>query len=141
MSAARAVGVFAVSIVLLFACEPSKATAQRRPSRATARQLVLEAYEPPSQQKRVVATNPSKQVITRTIRDLRWSDITFVVLRLDDRNWIEASGSRSDGFSVKFARNGKERVSESAPTLDEIVALFQSYVANDGRWERMVKWQ
>jgi hypothetical protein len=80
-------------------------------------------------------------VIARTIRDLRWSDITFVVLRLDERNRIEGSGSRSDGFSVKVARNGKERVSESAPTLEEIVALFQSYAANDGRWERMIKWQ
>jgi hypothetical protein len=62
MSPVPAFGVFALSMVLLLACTCSEATAQRRTSGATAqRHLVLETYEPPSQQKRVVATNPSKR--------------------------------------------------------------------------------
>ena len=122
-------------------CAPSE-TGRREPTLPAAeRRLVLEVYEPPHHQTKLVVREPDDQTIEETIRGLSWSDITFVVLKADEQNWIEGSGSHKDDFSARFARGGREYVSQGRPTLEEIAELLKSYRAGDGRWERMLTWQ
>ena len=93
---------------------------------------------------RVVSTNPDVVTIDRIVRGLPWSDITFVVLRKDETNYIEGSGSLnpSDGLSARYVENGVEHVSRQAPeSLRVIVALLASYRSGDGKWRTMIEWE
>ena len=105
--------------------------------------MSLEIAEPPDNVERVTARDPDAATIARTVHKLAWDPITFVVLKVDEDNWMEGSGSRdpTDGFSARVMLDGEERVSSRAPeSLDEIIALLQSYRAGDGRWREMIEW-
>ena len=105
--------------------------------------LILEVHAPPNYHPREISRNPNLAMVEQTVRDLSWSDITFVVLKADDNNWIEASGSLNpqDGLSARYMADGKEHVSAQAPkSLDEIITLLQSYCARDGRWQELIEW-
>ena len=105
--------------------------------------MILEVHEPPEDGPREISKSPDAALIDKTVRGLSWSDITFVVLKVDDNNWIEGSGSLNpqDGLSARYMKNGKEHVSAHAPrSLDEIVSLLQSYRAGNGRWQNLIDW-
>ena len=105
--------------------------------------LVLEVHDPPDWKPREVAADPDAATVERTVRGLPWSDITFVVLRKDEENYFEASGSLSpgDGFSATYVEDGVEHLSREAPaSLDAVVALLESYRSGDGRWRTMIAW-
>ena len=105
--------------------------------------MTLEVAAPPDNTERVTARDPDAATIARTVHDLAWDPITFVILKVDDDNWMEGSGSRdpSDGLSAKVTLDGEERVSSYAvDSLEEMVALLQSYRAGDGRWREMIEW-
>jgi hypothetical protein len=104
--------------------------------------MVLEVQEMSEDQPREIKRLDAA-IIEKTVKELSWSDITFVVLKVDDKNWIEGSGSLKprDGLSARYMKNGTEHVSTKAPkTLHEIVALLQSYHAGDGRWQDLLDW-
>ncbi|MFN2564934.1 MAG: hypothetical protein ABR499_07995 [Gemmatimonadaceae bacterium] len=106
--------------------------------------MTLVVAEPPGYEERAVAVDPDAETIERAVKGLAWSDITFVFLKVDDRNWIEGSGSLNpvDGLSAKFMDDGAEWVSSRPPTsLDEIISLLQSYRAGDGRWQKLIEWE
>ena len=106
--------------------------------------MLLVVHEPPGHEARVVATNPDAAEIATTIKTMPWSDLTFVVLRTDENNWIEGSGSLKpeDGLSARYMVNGEEHVAAQAPSsLDELVALLQSYSKGDGRWQQLIEWR
>lgn len=105
--------------------------------------VVLEVFDPPDWKPREVATDPDAETIARTVRGLPWSDITFVVLRKDEKNYFEASGSLDpgDGFSATYVEDGVEHLSREAPeSLDVVVALLGSYRSDDGKWRTMIAW-
>jgi hypothetical protein len=105
--------------------------------------LTLEILEPNEREERVVAKNPDSAVIKNTVESLKWSGITFVILKRDSKNWIEGSGSLrpEDGLSARYSEDGVEHVSARAPvSLAEIVDLLQSYRSGDGRWRTMMEW-
>ena len=105
--------------------------------------MTLAVSESPACEERVVAQDPDGAAIERAVRGLSWADITFVVLKVDERNWIEGSGSLdpTDGLSAKVVNDGEERVSRHPPrSLEEIILLLQSYRAGDGRWKEMIDW-
>lgn len=113
-------------------------------SKEAEQHLVLEVHEPPNHAPRIVATNPDATAIKRAIEGLKWDDITFVVLKYDDDNWIEGSGSLrpDDGLSARYVEGGNEYISARPPeSLDEIVRLLESYRSGDGRWRAMIEWQ
>ena len=65
--------------------------------------MILEVHEPPALQPREISKNPDLALIEKTVKSLPWSEITFVVLKIDEKNWIEGSGSLdpTDGLSAK----------------------------------------
>jgi hypothetical protein len=105
--------------------------------------LTLQVLEPNEREERVVAKNPDSVVIKNTVESLKWSGITFVILKRDSKNWIEGSGSLrpEDGLSARYSEDAVEHVSARAPvSLGEIVDLLQSYRSGDGRWRTMMEW-
>jgi hypothetical protein len=105
--------------------------------------MILEVHELSANQPREISKNPDAALIDKSVRGLAWSEITFVVLKVDDNNWIEGSGSLNpeDGLSARYMKDGKEHVSARAPvSLDEIIALLQSYRSGDGRWQKLIEW-
>lgn len=105
--------------------------------------MILEVHEPPDYRPREVSKSPDLALIEKTVKGLAWSDITFVILKVDDNNWIEGSGSLkpTDGLSARYLKDGKEHVSARAPkSLDEIISILQSFHSGDGRWQKMIDW-
>jgi len=105
--------------------------------------MILEIHEPPEYEPREISKNADAAMIRKTVRDLSWSDVTFVVLKIDDKNFIEGSGSLKpeDGLSARYMKDGKEHVSKGAPkSLDEIVLLLLSYQAGNNTWLEMIDW-
>src|SRR5262245_38512294 len=66
--------------------------------------MILEVHAPPDNLPREISRSPDPGLIEKTVRSLPWSDITFVVLKIDDKNWIEGSGSLNpeDGLSASY---------------------------------------
>ena len=113
-----------------------------RPHGPAAR-MTLEIFEPPSHKPHEVATDPDAEILERTFRSLAWSAMTFVVLRKDELNCMEASGSLDpgDGLSGSYTEDGIEHVLEEPPaTLELLLDLLRSYRAGDERWRTMVAW-
>jgi hypothetical protein len=103
--------------------------------------MTLEVAEAPSHEERVVAQNPDAEAIGRVARQLSWSDVTFVVLRIDDENWMETSGSSKDGFSAKITLAGETWISSRPPeSLDEMITLLVSYRNGDNAWQDLIEW-
>jgi len=131
----------AFSLVFMLGCgDKSERT---HPVRLKDVPMILEISKPPGNLPREISKNPDQVLIEKTVRELAWSDITFVVLKIDDKNWIEGSGSLNprDGLSARYMKDGKEHVSTRAPkSLDEIIALLQSYRCGDGRWQKLIDW-
>jgi hypothetical protein len=105
--------------------------------------MTLEVFESENGQSKVVATNPDLKTIETVIRGLSWKEITFVTLKIDEQNHLEASGilNPEDGLCAIVTQNGVSRFARPVPErLDQIVALLQSYRNGDGRWEKMFRW-
>jgi hypothetical protein len=105
--------------------------------------MVLEVLETAGGKQQVVAANPDAETIARVVQGLSWSDITFVVLKKDENNYLEGSGSfnPNDGLSATYMEDGVEHVSRYSPkSLQVIVALLTSYRSGDGKWRTMIEW-
>ncbi len=103
---------------------------------------VLELYPPPSNKLVVVSESPTRDLIVSTVQAQSWKDITFVVLRLDEANRFEISGSLEEGLSALCSENGQERVSATGPaSLGEATDLLLSYLASDDRWRTSIGWE
>jgi hypothetical protein len=106
--------------------------------------MILEVHEPPEYVPLVVATDPDRMTIETVVRSLAWADITFVILKIDDNNWIEGSGSLSpqDGLSARYMEDGQEFVSSRPPdSLQEIIDLLDSFRLQDGRGKNLIGWE
>ena len=105
--------------------------------------MILELYAPPDNDVQVISTTPDEALLTSTVKSQEWADITFVVLKRDDANWFEVSGSLNpeDGLSARYSENGEEHVSARAPeSLDEGLSLLLSYFRDDRRWRQAIAW-
>jgi hypothetical protein len=97
--------------------------------------------DPPDSKVRSIATDPDNALIASTVLSLEWSDITFVVLEIDDANCMCVSGSFSDGFFADYRECGTVHVSDRAPeSLEEMIALLQSYRHGGERWRDLIEW-
>lgn len=105
--------------------------------------MILELYSPPAAERQVVSEAADAVSVEATIRGQPWDDITFVVLKVDERNWFEVSGSLKpeDGLSARYFEDGVEHVSDGAPeSLDVCVSLMLSYLRADDRWREDIGW-
>jgi hypothetical protein len=97
--------------------------------------------DPPKCDVRMIGTDPDDDLITSTVLGLEWSDITFVVLEIDERNCMCVSGSFPDGFAALYSEGGKEHVSDRPlESLDEMIALLRSYRQWDDEWRELIGW-
>jgi hypothetical protein len=95
--------------------------------------------DPPQCDVRPIATDPDADLIASTVLGLEWSDITFVVMERDRKNCLCVSGSFPHGFCTDYTENGAHQVSDRAPeSLEEMIALLQSYRRGDEKWREMV---
>jgi hypothetical protein len=109
------------------------------PARGTT--MTLEVAAPPDHQEKVVARDADAESIDRVMRQLSWDDITFVVLKADEDNWMETSGSATDGFSARITLDGETWVSRRPPeSLEEMIALLVSYRNGDNAWQDVMEW-
>ena len=105
--------------------------------------VTLEIYAPPANERRIEAVDPDARKLAKTFARLAWQDITFCVLRRDDENAMEISGSAGShiGLSARVWENGEEYVADRGPeTLDECLALLESYRCSDDRWRTAIGW-
>lgn len=113
---------------------------ERSPLEKTA--MTLELYAPPDNQVSIVSDVATQRQIADTIEDQPWSDITFLVLKRDEDNWFEVSGSTSAGFSARYMADGREFVSSRAPdSIAEMCILMTSYLEEDGKWKTAIGWE
>ena len=105
--------------------------------------MQLEQFEMATGESKLISTDPTEQIILDTINNLSWNDLTFVILKIDDDNLMEGSGSLnpSDGLSARYLENGQEHVSSSAPeSLQIIYDLLASYLVGDNTWRHIIDW-
>jgi hypothetical protein len=121
--------------------ERGVSTAGERNERRASASIGLVVYEPPDHEPRVVAEKPNLAQLQETIQGMKWTDITFVVVRRDEDNWIEFSGSTEDGFSARYMEEGQEYVISQAPasTVDG-VTLLGLYLRGDDGWRTDYEW-
>jgi hypothetical protein len=90
----------------------------------------------------MIGTDPDDDLIASTVLGLEWSDITFVVLELDDRNYMCVSGSFPDGFSAHYRVGGQERVCDRPPeSLEEMISVLRSFRDGDYEWRDLLGWE
>ncbi len=105
--------------------------------------MILELSPPPTNDPIILSDSPTRELVASTIQGQPWSEITFIVLRRDEANWFEISGSLdpNDGLSARYSENGQEMVSATAPgTLEEASGLMLSYFDADDRWRQAIGW-
>ncbi|MBW3565805.1 MAG: hypothetical protein KY459_13900 [Acidobacteria bacterium] len=105
--------------------------------------MILELYPPPANERVVLAENATREDVVSAIFDRDWNEITFVVLKADDDDWFEISGSIQpfDGLSARVMESGEEKVSARAPrSLEEAAALMTSYLEGDNHWRVKIPW-
>lgn len=113
------------------------------PKRLLAATVKLEMLQGAMQAEQMIAENPTDEEIARLVHGMAWDEISFVIVKLDEANWLDGSGSLkpADGLSAMCEIEGQQFVTVEAPqSLDEIVALLQSFNRKDGNWRTMVKW-
>ncbi len=53
----------------------------------------------------LVCTVPTKEIVSEVIRKVDWNDISFIQIVFDVNNWIEVSGSHSDGYCSIYKKS------------------------------------
>jgi hypothetical protein len=105
--------------------------------------IVLTVVEAPAMQPREIATNPTAEVVERTVRSLSWAVMTFVTLERGDQS-LTASGSLdpSDGLSASYTDDGTEHLAaEPLRDLNTVVRLLRAYATGDSAWRTMIAWE
>jgi len=122
--------------------QPADESRDAAPGERPAMSLLLAS--PPECRETVVSGTPTPELISSTVQSQPWKELTFVILQVDERNWIEVSGSLAPGvgLSARYMQKGKEYVSARPPaSLREGEALLLSYLAGDDRWRTMIAWE
>lgn len=131
-----------ISFLIFLGC--TSANKDSRFANNQERQLILELHSPTEYEAIIISETPHTINIDSAVKAQPWKDITFIVLKADEQNLIELSGSLNpaDGLSARFFEDGNEYISKRAPkSLDEGVELLISYLQNDGKWKKMISWE
>ena len=92
---------------------------------------------------RVHSVDPDATQVAAVVRSVDWSRFATVMMWKAEQEFLEISGSlrAEDGLSATFMEGETEKVSSSAPSLDEAISLLQSYAAGDSRYKTLVVWE
>ena len=113
------------------------------PSNLRSRPTRLLLVKMPDGQVEEIAQEASPEQISTLVKSEAWRTITFVVIQIDENNWLECSGSLrpEDGLSARYCVEGEEYVACRAPdSLDMCINLLVSYNQKDNRWLNMIEW-
>jgi len=103
--------------------------------------LSLILFPPPDNEPVLLADTPDAEAVRRAVTEQKWGEITFLLLKADEENWLEVSGSLEDGFSARYREHGKEWIANAPPAFpQETMQLLVSYLKRDDRWRTMVGW-
>ena len=87
---------------------------------------------------------PTNELIAKSIESLTGEGDSFAILAVAPQQYIQTQGDPRSGFILEY-RNGSadEHYSCSNRQLsaERVVWAFQSYLANDGRWQAELDWQ
>jgi hypothetical protein len=98
--------------------------------------MTLDLQPPPKYERQVLSYDPTPEIVARAVRSQRWDDLTYLVLRKDEENWLSVSGYLPDHFAAFVQVGGKETAIDKAPqSMEEMTALLQSYLADDKAWK------
>jgi hypothetical protein len=92
---------------------------------------------------RVHTVEPDATKIDSVVRAVNWSGFATVMMWKAEQEFLEISGSlrAEDGLSATYMEGETEKVSSTAPSLDEAISLLQSYAARDSRYKTLIKWE
>lgn len=105
--------------------------------------MILVLYPPPDNEPITISTAPNEQIVISSVKAQPWDDITFIILKIDEKNWLEVSGSLKPevGLSARYTEAGVEHVSKRAPEdLNECIKLLSSYLRGDDKWRKDIPW-
>jgi len=105
--------------------------------------MVLIVAESPDFEEKIVANSPTPELLESTVQSLAWSDITFVILKKNEQDWLELSGSLdpSDGLSMRYFDSTGEFVSDRAPSsLKEGTTVLKKYLLDNPEWKKTYNW-
>jgi len=86
----------------------------------------------------------SDRQIEESIRSLTGDGDSFAILARADQVYIQTSGDPRNGFVLEYREGSEEEhYSCSTPdlTAEQIIRMFQSYLADDDKWRSEFEWQ
>lgn len=91
---------------------------------------------------RVHSVEPDAAKVATVVRSVNWSGFATVMMWKGEQEFLEISGSlrAEDGLSATYMEGETEKVSRTAPTLDEAISLLQSYASGDSRYKSLIEW-
>lgn len=107
-----------------------------------ARMSLLVGQEPDFEL-RVRTVDPDAVQVAAVMRSVDWSRFATVMMWKAEQEFLEISGSlrAEDGLSAIYMEGDTEKVSSTAPSLDEAITLLQSYAAGDSVYKMLVEWE
>lgn len=92
---------------------------------------------------RVHSVEPDPATVDSVVRAVHWSGFATVMMWKAEQEFLEISGSlrAEDGLSATYMEGETEKVSRTAPSLDEAISLLQSYAAGDSRYKSLIDWE
>ena len=85
----------------------------------------------------LISENPTKAQVSHIVNSLDWTNFNAVILRNNEGNWLEVSGSLdNDGFAIIYEENGVPFISEDAPEkLVQLENALQSYLFGNEKFK------
>ena len=92
---------------------------------------------------RVHCVEPDAAKIDAVVRAVDWSGFATVMMWKAEQEFLEISGSlrAEDGLAATYMEGETEKVSSSAPSLEDAISLLQSYAAGDSRYRTLIAWE
>ncbi len=79
----------------------------------------------------LVSREPTKEIISKTVRELDWDDMSFVNLVIEEDHRVEVSGSYLEGFSSLYKKGNIELFANPPPaSIGEIESILHVFIEN-----------
>lgn len=82
----------------------------------------------------LVTEDASPEDALRVFREMSWEFLGFISLTADSGEYLEVSGSKYDGMSLRLMRSQEEYLSKHPPTTDEIEYHMTEYIKQGGSY-------
>lgn len=89
-------------------------------------------------------SEPTSDQIVNAIRSLPGGDDSFVVLSRSDHFFLQAAGSRKEGYHLEYKELDDSRHFEATGeslTEEELIQLFLAYARGDDSWKQQHQWK